>query len=316
MHSDPLNPEPRTLNPRKPGRPRALDEIKRREILATIHAGFGLETAAHYAGVSPRTVHRELRRNKQFWDQYRKAELNARIEPLDTMARAVKESWRAAAWMLERKSPRDFAKVHPRMIDPLDLEAAMGQIYDAVFRSIRDPLLRRKVARNIEKSLKTELHELETERRSPRPPKRKKERPFYPDPFFDTEGDNDDEPPRRLGEVRGEGAGSPHSRWTPPAAAATSNSPTLHAIWPASASEISSVSIPNSIFPTPLFDLPAPNTFEDAPDMQEPLSPTPNSEFPTPNSTAFCPKTSGNIPLTATPSPAAISVPQAALDTL
>jgi hypothetical protein len=190
MHPNSPTPDSRPLTPRsKRGRPRALDEIKRREIIATINAGCGLETAAHYAGVSPRTVHRELRRNKDYWDQYRKAELDSRLEPLDTMNRAVKESWRAAAWMLERKSPRDFAKVHPRMIDPLDLEAAMGQIYDAVFRSIRDPLLRRKVARNIEKSLKTELHELETDRRSPRPPKRNKHRRFYPDPFAETDDD-------------------------------------------------------------------------------------------------------------------------------
>jgi hypothetical protein len=316
--SAPLNPEPRTLNPRKRGRPRALDEIKRREIIATINAGCGIETAARYAGVSPRTVLRELRRNKEFWDRYRKAELNSRIQPLDTMNRAVKESWRAAAWMLERKSPRDFAKVHPRMIDPLDLEASLGQIYGAVFRSIRDPRLRRKVARNIEKSLKTELHELSTDRRSPRPPKPKKERSYYPDPFVDTDSDDDDAPPAQFDDSHKwsensiDDADTPHSTFPTP----HSEPPVLHGIQPASASQISSVSIPSSAVPIPLFDLPAPNTFEDAPDMNEPLPPTSNSEFSTPNSTAFCPETQDNIPAVATPSPAAISVPAAVLDTL
>ena len=112
--SPPPTPDSRPPTPgRRPGRPRALDELKRRELIATIRAGCGLETAARYVGVSPRTVHRELRRNKQFWDQYRRAELRSRIGPLNTMGRAVRESWRAAAWMLERKSPRDFAKRHP-----------------------------------------------------------------------------------------------------------------------------------------------------------------------------------------------------------
>jgi hypothetical protein len=357
MHPDPLNPESQALNPRKRGRPRALDEIKRCEIIATINAGCGIETAARYAGVSPRTVLRELRRNKDFWDRYRKAELNSRIEPLDTMKRAVKESWRAAAWMLERKSPRDFAKVHPRMIDPLDLEASLGQIYDAVFRSIRDPRLRRKVARNIEKSLKTELHELTTERRSPRPPKPKKERPYYPDPFVDTDDDDNELSGATAPAGPGSAGGSriaadsteysdsysetPVVRGSPDPAQSTdrrspfpdpefphSDTPILHGIQPASASEISSISIPNPTIPIPLFDLPAPNTLEDAPDIREHLSPTPNGVYPprqewtspavagTPNSTTFCPETSDNIPATATPSPAAISVSPAIRETL
>jgi len=71
--SRPPTPDPRSLTPgRKRGRPRALDEIKLREIIATIRTGCGIETAARYAGVSPRTVLRELRRNKEFWDRYRK----------------------------------------------------------------------------------------------------------------------------------------------------------------------------------------------------------------------------------------------------
>jgi len=247
------------------------------------------------------------------------------------MNRAVKESWRAAAWMLERKCPRDFAKVHPRMIDPLDLEASLGQVYDAVFRSIRDPRLRKKVARNIEKSLKTELHELSTERRSPRPPKLKKERPYYPDPFVDTDDDG------LLGATAGlssSASGNSIARSPDPAQLTDhralfadpefpySNSPVLHGIQPASTSEISSVSIPNSTIPIPLFDLPAPNTFEDATDMNEPPSPTPNSQrsLPvvagTPNSADFCPELSDNIPATATPSPTATSVSPTILETL
>jgi len=223
------------------------------------------------------------------------------------MNRAVKESWRAAAWMLERKCPRDFAKVHPRMIDPLDLEASLGQVYDAVFRSIRDPLLRRKVARNIEKSLKTELHELATDRRSPRPPKPKKERPFDPDPFVDTD-DNDELSGATGRAAPGSAGGSrsadnsceysiPHSEFRTP-----------------HSDSISSVSIPNSTVPIPLFDLPAPNTFEDAPDIHEPPGAIPNSTTFCPETPDFCPETSDKIPAAATPSPAEGSDAAALLD--
>jgi hypothetical protein len=203
MNNQSTNPTPDaparalTPGPRPPGRPRALDDVKRGEFIALVTAGWGIQTAARYVGVSTRTVHRELIRNKQFWDEFRRAEHASRLEPLDTVRKAVKHNWRAAAWMLERKSPRDFQRFHPRMIDPMDVEEMFDRIFHVIKQSIPDPHLREKALRRIGKAMNTELHELPTHRRSPRNPKRAKPRhpqdfPPLSDPFHDH---RDDSPP-------------------------------------------------------------------------------------------------------------------------
>ena len=88
------------------GRPRVLDETKQREILALISAGCGIETVARYVGCSPRTVYRETRRNKEFWDSFRKAELAASLNPLKTIQNAANTNWCAATWLLDAACPK------------------------------------------------------------------------------------------------------------------------------------------------------------------------------------------------------------------
>ena len=54
------------------GRPRALDEVKRREVCRTLMAaGCGLEWASRYVGCSARTVRREALRNEDFHEPLR-----------------------------------------------------------------------------------------------------------------------------------------------------------------------------------------------------------------------------------------------------
>ena len=52
------------------GRPRALDEIKRREVCALVAAGCGIEFASRYIGCSARTIRREALRNEDFHEQF------------------------------------------------------------------------------------------------------------------------------------------------------------------------------------------------------------------------------------------------------
>jgi hypothetical protein len=61
------------------GRPRALDEVKRREVCALVAAGCGLEWASRYVGCSARTVRREALRNEDFHEQLRRCELAAAL---------------------------------------------------------------------------------------------------------------------------------------------------------------------------------------------------------------------------------------------
>jgi hypothetical protein len=65
----------------KPGRHRALDEAKRRQVCAQVAAGSGLASAARYVGCSERTVFREAERNPEFKEQLRDAEMAGKNSP-------------------------------------------------------------------------------------------------------------------------------------------------------------------------------------------------------------------------------------------
>ena len=95
------------------GRPRALDDTKRREVCALISTGCGFDAAADYVGCNPVTIRREAMRNPDFFEDLRKAELAAQIVPLQAMRKAASSNWRAAAWLLERTQPDAFGPRRP-----------------------------------------------------------------------------------------------------------------------------------------------------------------------------------------------------------
>ena len=150
------------------GRPRSLDETKQREILALISAGCGIETVARYVGCSPRTVYRETRRNKEFWDRFRKAELASSLNALKTIQNAATTNWRAATWLLERQLPQNFAATHRDMIDPYDVGQIFDRFFDELRRSIPDEKMRRRIMKRIERTTMIAVHESTSKRKSPK----------------------------------------------------------------------------------------------------------------------------------------------------
>jgi hypothetical protein len=46
------------------GRPRALDHVKQREVIASVNAAFSIDRAARYVGCAPSTIRRECRRRR------------------------------------------------------------------------------------------------------------------------------------------------------------------------------------------------------------------------------------------------------------
>lgn len=125
----------------RPGRPRRLDEAKRREICALISAGCGIKDAAHYVHCAPSTIHLERKRNKEFGDQLRRAELVAQLQPLRAMQQAVGTHWRAAAWMLERTHPERFARHDPRSFGPPQARALMSDVIAIIKDEIPNPAM-------------------------------------------------------------------------------------------------------------------------------------------------------------------------------
>jgi hypothetical protein len=95
-----------------------LDQSKRATIVALLTNGSSRRIAARYVGCSPSTITRTADRDPQFAEQIERAEQEAEILALRNLRNAASQEryWRASAWLLERKNPRDFG---PCTIDVL-----------------------------------------------------------------------------------------------------------------------------------------------------------------------------------------------------
>jgi hypothetical protein len=122
------------------GRPRALDDGKRREICALISAGCGIETAAEYVGCCPTTIRREAFRNEDFGEEFRNAQIASRLKPLRALEKATATHWRAAAWLLERTDPMRFSRRPPDYLTPDEVQDVFEQIAEKLYaRLINKP---------------------------------------------------------------------------------------------------------------------------------------------------------------------------------
>lgn len=129
----------------RPGRPRALDHVKQREIIAVVSAGFSIERAARYVDCAASTIRRECRRNPNFDTELRRASLTAELSPLQALREAARKYWRAAAWLLERLDPERFGKPNPRYIKPEQLEAFSSIIMQIISREVENPQERQRI---------------------------------------------------------------------------------------------------------------------------------------------------------------------------
>ena len=93
----------------KRGRPRKLDEIKKREAVALFRAGFRHSMIANYIGCSLSTLMSELERDRDFGCDASRAELTYHQSNLENIHKAGEKSWRAAAWALSRRYPAVYS---------------------------------------------------------------------------------------------------------------------------------------------------------------------------------------------------------------
>jgi hypothetical protein len=92
-------------------KPPELDEIKRREVLAILAMGSSRQAAAKYVGCAACAIRDAAQSDPDFAEQLRHAEQQAELNYLSNIRDAAKKPqyWRAAAWVLERRKPGDFA---------------------------------------------------------------------------------------------------------------------------------------------------------------------------------------------------------------
>jgi len=129
----------------KVGRPRALDDTKRREVCALVSTGYGISDAAHYVGCSPATIRREALRNVEFHEALRRAELGAKLKPMQTLQKAAATHWRAAAWLLERTSPDRFARCDAKSLKQDEVEEIVCSLVETIVTEIDDPQVQKRV---------------------------------------------------------------------------------------------------------------------------------------------------------------------------
>ncbi|MDZ4658827.1 MAG: hypothetical protein SH868_14725 [Bythopirellula sp.] len=120
------------------GRPRVLDEGKRREIVALVATGYGLPGAAKYVGCTVKTIRREASRDQEFSQQLREAEMKAKMKPLRAIRYKAHTHWRAAAWLLERTEPERFGKPDHKLLKPVEVDNLLDAVLSKLLLELTD----------------------------------------------------------------------------------------------------------------------------------------------------------------------------------
>ncbi len=117
------------------GRRRMLDPEKKVELCEHVAKGAPVEDAADTVGVSLRTVQRERRLDEDF-DHELQLSLRQTPDPLKMMQAASRTHWRAAAWLLERTDPGQYAKRPKDSASPAQFHAGLEFVMEAALAAI------------------------------------------------------------------------------------------------------------------------------------------------------------------------------------
>ena len=107
-----------------------MDPAKKVKFCQLIRESQTIEHAAEWVDVSIRTVQRERKRDEDFDHEVRLA-LQATPDPLTLMENAARTHWRAAAWLLERTRPEEFARQPANTARDYQVEAALHILLEA-----------------------------------------------------------------------------------------------------------------------------------------------------------------------------------------
>ena len=119
-------------------RPFALDQGKKREILAILSMGCSRRAAAKYVGCSPTTIANTAQRDPEFATQVERAESKAEIGYMKNIQKAAgkEQYWRAAAWALERKYPDQYAPRSPDAIARGEVIGLLTQLTEMIVQEV------------------------------------------------------------------------------------------------------------------------------------------------------------------------------------
>jgi len=116
----------------------ALDEAKRQQVLKLLTLGCSRKTAALFVGCAPSTIRRTALRDPAFGEAINRAEGGVEAVYLQRInkASAKEQYWRAAAWVLERRNPEDYALRRPDAVTPQQLRVFIAQLIQVIVAEV------------------------------------------------------------------------------------------------------------------------------------------------------------------------------------
>lgn len=133
----------------------ALDEAKRREILAILSVGCPRSTAARYVGCAPSTLLQTARRDPEFAEQLRHAENRAELEYMRNIQNAARDPkyWRAAAWVLERRNPSEYGHRPVETLTVAQVGQLLQQLAEFLVPRLPESSLRQQVVKEFDRQV-------------------------------------------------------------------------------------------------------------------------------------------------------------------
>jgi len=118
--------------------PEYPDERKQMAIIALVANGSSRRVAARYIGCAPSTITRTAARDPEFAAALARAEQTAEVRLLRHVQSAAEmpKHWRAAAWLLERRNPEDFAARKPNLVTEQQITEIVVQIVEAMHEDL------------------------------------------------------------------------------------------------------------------------------------------------------------------------------------
>ena len=118
------------------GRRRILDPAKKARLCELVaNESYSIEQAADALDVSLRTVQRERKFDQDF-DHEIRLSLQQPPDPLKLMEHAARTHWRAAAWLLERRNPEEYARKPINTANTKQVWAALQFVTEAALRAV------------------------------------------------------------------------------------------------------------------------------------------------------------------------------------
>ena len=132
-------------------RRQALDEEKKRIVIRILRQGHSRRRAAEFVGCSPSTIRRAALRDPAFTESIAKAESESELLCLNNIKQAGMEKryWRAAAWVLERRYPEDYAARQPGTVPILQIPDLVEEIAELLMDETMDLELQKRIRRRV-----------------------------------------------------------------------------------------------------------------------------------------------------------------------